>query len=159
METKVCKECGQSLPISNFSKNKATKDGLANYCKKCDKERRRKSSGGITQQGVKATLKMSDFDDNMLFAELRRRGYTGELRYSKALHDCVRTQCPEMLIVNPAFGDYFDVAKFREEISGKRIRLIALVTSFVDASLLTVLRWRKRLLTILFIMPARQMMS
>ena len=41
-----------------------------------------------------------------------------------------------MLIVNPAFGDYFDVAKFREEISGKRIRLIALVTSFVDASLL-----------------------
>ena len=41
-----------------------------------------------------------------------------------------------MLIVNPTFGDYFDVAKFREEISGKRIRLIALVTSFVDASLL-----------------------
>ena len=86
METKVCKECGQSLPISNFSKNKATKDGLANYCKKCDKERRRKSSGGITQQGVKATLKMSDFDDNMLFAELRRRGYTGELRYSKVVN-------------------------------------------------------------------------
>lgn len=56
----MCKECGQSLPRSNFSKNKATKDGLANYCKKCDKERRRKSSGGITQQGVKATLKMSD---------------------------------------------------------------------------------------------------
>ena len=77
METKVCKECGQSLPKSNFSKNKATKDGLANYCKKCDKERRRKSSGGITQQGVKATLKMSD---------LRRRGYTGELRYSKVVN-------------------------------------------------------------------------
>ena len=53
----------------------------------------------------------------------------------EALHDCVRTQCPEMLIVNPAFGNYFDVAKFREEISN-RIRLIALVTSFVDASLL-----------------------
>ena len=56
METKVCKECGQSLPKSNFSKNKATKDGLANYCKKCDKERRRKSSGGITQQGKCLTL-------------------------------------------------------------------------------------------------------
>lgn len=42
--------------------------------------------GGITQQGVKATLKMSDFDDTMLFAELRRRGYTGELRYSKVIN-------------------------------------------------------------------------
>lgn len=42
--------------------------------------------GAITQQGVKATLKMSDFDDNMLFAELRRRGYTGELRYSKVVN-------------------------------------------------------------------------
>ena len=63
METKVCKECGQSLPKSNFSKNKATKDGLSNYCKKCDKERRRKNRGGITKQGLKATLKMSDFDE------------------------------------------------------------------------------------------------
>ena len=42
-----------------------------------------------------------------------------------------------MLIVNPTFGDYFDVNKFREETAGKKIRLIALVTSFVDASLLT----------------------
>ena len=58
-----------------------------------------------------------------------------ELLSVEALHDCVRTQCPEMLIVNPAFGNYFDVAKFREEISN-RIRLIALVTSFVDVSLL-----------------------
>ncbi len=60
-----------------------------------------------------------------------------EILSAEALHDCVRTQCPEMLIVNPTFGDYFDVAKFREEISGKRIRLIALVTSFVDASSLS----------------------
>ena len=59
-----------------------------------------------------------------------------ELLSVEALHDCVRTQCPDMLIVNPNFGDYLDLAKFLEEISGKRIRLIALVTSFVDASLL-----------------------
>ena len=59
-----------------------------------------------------------------------------ELLSVEALHDCVRTQCPEMLIVNPTFGAYFAVAKFREEISGQRIRLIELVTSFVDASLL-----------------------
>ncbi|WP_077153886.1 response regulator transcription factor [Bacteroides bouchesdurhonensis] len=60
-----------------------------------------------------------------------------ELLSVEALHDCLRTQYPEMLIVNPTFGDYFDVNKFREETSGKRIRLIALVTSFVDVTLLS----------------------
>lgn len=60
-----------------------------------------------------------------------------ELLSIEAPHDCVRTQCPDMLIVNPAFGDYFDIGKFREETSGKKIRVIALVTSFVDASLLS----------------------
>ena len=60
-----------------------------------------------------------------------------ELLSIEALHDCVRTQCPDMLIVNPAFGDYFEIGKFREETSGKKIRVIALVTSFVDASLLS----------------------
>ena len=60
-----------------------------------------------------------------------------ELLSEEALSDCLRTQYPEMLIVNPTFGDYFDVNKFREETAGKKIRLIALVTSFVDASLLT----------------------
>lgn len=59
-----------------------------------------------------------------------------ELLSMEAVHDCIRTQCPDMLIVNPAFGDFFDVTRFREETSGKKIRLIALVTSFVDASLL-----------------------
>lgn len=37
------------------------------------------------QQGSKATLTLADFEDNQLFAELRRRGYTGELRYSKVI--------------------------------------------------------------------------
>ena len=60
-----------------------------------------------------------------------------ELLSVEALSDCLRMQYPEMLIVNPTFGDYFDVNKFREETAGKKIRLIALVTSFVDASLLT----------------------
>lgn len=60
-----------------------------------------------------------------------------ELLSVEALQDCVRTQCPDMLIVNPTFGDYFDVGKFREETSGKKIRVIALVASFVDASLLS----------------------
>lgn len=59
-----------------------------------------------------------------------------ELLSIEALRDCIRTQCPHMLIVNPTFGGYFDVAKFREMVAGKDIRLVALVTSFVDSSVL-----------------------
>lgn len=39
----------------------------------------------IPQQGSKATLTLADFEDNQLFAELRRRGFCGELRYSKVI--------------------------------------------------------------------------
>lgn len=38
-----------------------------------------------SQQGSKAILTLADFEDNQLFAELRRRGYTGELRFSKVI--------------------------------------------------------------------------
>lgn len=60
-----------------------------------------------------------------------------ELVSVEALSDCLRSHCPDILIVNPAFGDYFDVARFREEIGTKRIRVVALVSSFIDASLLS----------------------
>lgn len=54
-----------------------------------------------------------------------------------ALNDCLRTQYPDILVVNPTFGDYFDVARFKEETAGKGIRVVALVSSFIDASLLS----------------------
>lgn len=38
------------------------------------------------QPGNKATLSLADFTDENLFAELRRRGYNGELRYSKVVN-------------------------------------------------------------------------
>lgn len=38
------------------------------------------------QQGSKATLSLADFEDSQLFAELRRRGYTGELRFYKVVN-------------------------------------------------------------------------
>ncbi len=37
------------------------------------------------QPGNKATLSLADFTDDNIFAELRRRGYNGELRYSKVV--------------------------------------------------------------------------
>lgn len=60
-----------------------------------------------------------------------------ELLSVEALHDCLRSQYPEMLIVNPTFGDYFDIGRFKEENAHKKIRCIALISSFVDASLLS----------------------
>lgn len=35
----------------------------------------------IPQPGHKATLKLADFTDENIFAELRKRGYSGELKY------------------------------------------------------------------------------
>ena len=51
-----------------------------------------------------------------------------------ALNDCLRTQYPDILVVNPTFGD---VARFKEETAGKGIRVVALASSFIDASLLS----------------------
>lgn len=94
VKIKRCPGCGRELLASQFYKNSNTKDGLSSYCKECENERNRLSRArkrarergeGITQQGIKATFKISDFDDNMLFAELRRRGFSGELRFSKVI--------------------------------------------------------------------------
>lgn len=86
MDSKICKVCGAMLPLSQFHKHAGNKDGLQNACKECRKvQSRGQINGGITQQGIKATFKISDFDDNMLFAELRRRGYAGELHYNRVV--------------------------------------------------------------------------
>jgi len=37
-KTKVCTKCGRELPLSEFSKQKATKDGLIPWCKTCVRE-------------------------------------------------------------------------------------------------------------------------
>lgn len=60
-----------------------------------------------------------------------------ELLSVEVLNDCLRTQFPDILVVNPTFGDFFDVARFREETAGKGIKVVALVSSFIDASLLS----------------------
>lgn len=50
------------------------------------KENATRPENYTSQQGVKATLNLADFEDNQLFAELRRIGYSGELRYSKVIN-------------------------------------------------------------------------
>ena len=59
-----------------------------------------------------------------------------EVLSAGALAGCMDTRQPDVLIVNPLFCGYFDIDKFRAAHTGRRIRIVALVTSFVDESLL-----------------------
>ena len=38
METTICSKCDQIKVLSEFTKNKAKKEGYNNYCKQCNKE-------------------------------------------------------------------------------------------------------------------------
>ena len=42
-QTKKCSKCQEVKPINMFNKNKAKKDGLHNWCKKCKNENKRKN--------------------------------------------------------------------------------------------------------------------
>ncbi len=53
-----------------------------------------------------------------------------------SLSDCFHTQSPDLLIVNPTFGHFFDVAAFREQHKEHNLHIVALVSSFTDSSLL-----------------------
>lgn len=89
MELKKCAICGQVLPINKFRTSRRTLDGHSEKCKECTHmqtiARTLAKQNKVQQRGVKAQFRISDFDDNMLFAELRRRGFTGELTYNKTI--------------------------------------------------------------------------
>jgi DNA-binding CsgD family transcriptional regulator len=62
--------------------------------------------------------------------------YPIELASPESLNDCLNTRSIDILIVNPNFGDYFDVTRFRTANTGKNIRVAALISSFIDPSAL-----------------------
>lgn len=87
--TKVCKCCGRLLSASMFYRHRISKDGYWNTCKDCCRQERKllkESQRSGTMPGANATFKISDLTDNMLFAELHKRGYTGELKYCKVVN-------------------------------------------------------------------------
>ena len=94
---KKCHKCGRELPLSEFHLNRTNKDGHSSNCKDCvrayDKERaskrieaakKKETSRKAQQIPLKADI--SNLTDSELFAELKKRGYTGELHFSKVVN-------------------------------------------------------------------------
>lgn len=79
-QVKKCSKCGRELPVSEFYANKTNKDGYQSYCKECAAAaNKQRKSGGVAK--VYLNEKLKDFTPRELIAELRTRGYTGELTY------------------------------------------------------------------------------
>lgn len=102
-QTKRCSKCGQELPLSEFSKNKSTKDGYESYCRRC----KSKYIKELTQRHKKEIAKKSgiypanffdkntigggnpllaDFTARDLMEELKARGYRGQLEYTSKIN-------------------------------------------------------------------------
>lgn len=92
METKICKKCGQELPLEYFSKNAKMKDGLQNHCKACASEysrqiwQRKKAQKKENERiefekkyKVYTNRELAKFNPRELMLELKARGYEGEL--------------------------------------------------------------------------------
>lgn len=80
----------------------------------------------IIRNGITATLKR--------LSDLRIQPV--EVHSIESLKECIRMDNIAIIIANPAFGGYFDVARFKAETSGTA-KIVALVSSFVDKSTLS----------------------
>lgn len=81
VETRVCRECGKELPITDFQET-GRKGTRMHVCRTCVNAKR---SAAIKAKVRLPYIDMSKFDDEALFAELRKRGYAGELQLSKTI--------------------------------------------------------------------------
>lgn len=81
-EMKTCVKCGRTLPLSEFYKDKGCTGGHRPECKECKKKRDMELK--MEKKDI-LTLKIKDFTDDALFAELKKRGYVGKLSFTKSV--------------------------------------------------------------------------
>jgi transposase-like protein len=83
LKTKVCNHCKKEKPVTEFYVKKTAPDGLQYCCKECSKEISRENRGGVRQKHTTLTEngELAKYKPIELIAELRRRGYRGELEY------------------------------------------------------------------------------
>lgn len=86
---KTCTKCKRVLPLSSFYRNHRHKDGHHYECKECHNQ-----SVQISKAKRKARAEKSEHEllfsltnagINEIIDELRKRGYSGELRYTKTI--------------------------------------------------------------------------
>ena len=102
IKTKVCRKCGQELPISEFTRKATAKDGLQCYCKKCNskvtteyarKRRERKKAEAKENERIEFEKKykiytdkeLAKFTPRQLILELKARGYVGTLLFEEVI--------------------------------------------------------------------------
>lgn len=102
IKTKVCRKCGQELPISEFTRKATAKDGLQCYCKKCNskvtteyarKRRERKKAEAKENERIEFEKKykiytdkeLAKFTPRQLILELKARGYIGTLLFEEVI--------------------------------------------------------------------------
>lgn len=67
-KARICKICGQKLPLTKFNKRGG---GWRNICKDCERQH-----NGVSE-------KFASFTSRELIEELRHRGYSGTLKFVK----------------------------------------------------------------------------
>lgn len=84
---KFCRKCHRMLPRTEFNKCANHKDGLQSYCKECDREHGKLRNGTTGTYKVEEihSLSLTEYSVRELLAELRNRGYKGEIYKTEKL--------------------------------------------------------------------------
>lgn len=83
METKVCKVCGQELPLSEFRKSPFNTNGIAT-CKKCVSDKIKKTKL-FNRTMSNSDSELAKFTPRELIGELKSRGYKGKLYVTRTI--------------------------------------------------------------------------
>ena len=83
METKTCSRCEESLPASEFYKNRQAKSGLTAYCKRCNREKT--VAWGRKNRGRKSEIAKRSRDNNAeALRRKRHEAYHEDIEASRA---------------------------------------------------------------------------
>lgn len=82
---KLCRVCREIKPKNEFPPNPNNADGFSTHCMECEKKAR--SQNLKEQPSTKEQCStLADYPTETLIAELKRRGYEGELRISRVIN-------------------------------------------------------------------------